>query len=307
MPMFKKRFGRPGIFFLRGGIVILLSLGLVRPVLFAQEEDEDETVFKGAGIHVRLGGGFSLFSGGDFKSGIQGMYGRAGRMISSAGYSLGRSDEHPLNSGYEFGGEIVYYFSGRLGIGAGGTLARSNKTNKQFFRLGADPRDYSLTIVPKADILSFRLAVFYAIPVHRLLTACLNAGPAYYSVDYEYAGNLSAVDYEYDHSQNARAGGLGLQGGAGIEVRMNERLGLILEVQGRYARISGFEGKEGMYEYLGGPFTTWDKKGTLYFIEEEGFSRLEVFDQAPAAGLSRREAIFDFSGVSFRTGLNFKF
>jgi len=300
-------FGRPGIPFLRTAMVLFLLFAFLPAGLQAQEEDEEEVVFKGIGIHVRLGGGYSLFSGGDLKSGIQGMYDQACRAIAGAGYSLGRGDEHPLNSGYELGGEIVYYFAGRLGLGAGGTLARAKKTNKQLFRPGNDPRDYSLTIVPQVDLLSLRLAVFYAIPLNRLLTVSVNVGPAYYSVDYEYAASVAMVNYEYDHSQNAKAGGFGAQGGVGFEIRMNERLAFILEARGRYAKISGFEGKEGMYEYLGGPFATWDKKGKLYYFEEEGFPRLEVFAQAPTAGSNSREAVFDFSGVSLRAGLNFKF
>jgi len=34
---------------------------------------------------------------------------------------------------------------------------------------------------------------------------------------------------------------------------------------------------------------------------------LEVFPEAPATGFNVREAVFDFTGVSFRAGLNFKF
>lgn len=308
MPDSKKLVRVPGIPVLKAAVFLFLLLGILLSGLPAQEEDEEEiVVFKGVGIHVRLGGGYTLLSGGDFKTGIQGMYDWGGRRVVSAGYTLGRSDERPLRSGYELGGDIVYYFASRLGIGAGGTLTQVNKTNRQLFKFGNDPRDYAMTVVPQIDILSLRLGVFYAVPLNRLLTVCFNAGPAYYSVDYKYGGNIQMANYGYEFSQRAKARDWGVQGGVGLEIRMNQRVAFNFEAQGRYAKISGFDGKEALYEYLGGPFTTSEKNGTLYYVEEGGFPRLEVSPEAPATGFNSREAVFDFSGVSLRAGLNFKF
>lgn len=292
----------------RVALFLFLLLGILLSGLPAQEEDEEEVVvFKGVGIHVRLGGGYSLLSGGDFNTGIQGMYDWGGQSIVSAGYTLGKSDERPLRSGYELGGDIVYYFAGRLGIGAGGTLARVNKTNTQLFSFGNDPHTFAMRVVPQIDILSFRLGLFYSLPINRLLTVCFNVGPAYYSVDYKYSGNIQEANYTYALSQRAKASDWGVQGGIGLEIRMNQRLGFIIEAQGRYAKISGFDGEEELYEYLGGPVSKSGKDGTLYYLEEEGYPRLEIFPEAPVGGYNSREAVFDFTGVSFRAGLNFKF
>jgi len=291
----------------RVALSLFLLLGILLSGLPAQEEDEDVVEFKGVGIHVRLGGGYTLLSGGDFKTGIQGMYEWGRQSIVSAGLTLGESDERPLSSGYELGGDIVYYFAGRLGIGAGGTLARVNKTNEQLFSYGADPHDWAMRAVPQIDILSFRLGLFYSLPINRLLTVCLNVGPAYYSVDYKYSGSIQEANYTYGLSQMAKAKDWGIQGGIGLEIRMNQRMGFIIEAQGRYAKISGFDGEEELYEYLGGPVSKSGKNGTLYYVEEEGYPRLEIFPEAPVEGFNSREAVFDFTGVSFRAGLNFKF
>ncbi|MBN2408356.1 MAG: hypothetical protein JXE07_01355 [Candidatus Aminicenantes bacterium] len=285
---------------------LFLLLGMLLSGLPAQEEeDEEDVVFKGAGIHVRLGGGYALLSGGDFHKGIQGLYEWGAQSIVDHGYTLGKSDEHPLRSGYELGGDIVYYLAGRLGIGLGGSLTRVNKTNEQRFSFGNLP--YGMTVVPQIDIFSFRLGLFYALPLNRLLTVCFNAGPAYYSVDYRLSVNITEAAYRYSMTQKAEAGTLGVQGAVGLEIRMNPRMAFILEVQGRHARISGFEGKEQLYEYLGGPVSTSEASGIVYYLEKEGFSRLEISPDPPAAGFNAREAVFDISGVSFRAGLNFKF
>jgi hypothetical protein len=297
--------GRPGlkiVFFL------VLLLGILLSGLPAQEEDEEEvTVFKGAGIHVRLNGGYCLYSGGDFKTGTQGMFDWGANVIVSNGFTLGTSNRRSLDSGYEFGGDVIYYFAGRLGIGVGGSLTRVNKLNEQYFRMGTDPHDFSMRIVPQLDILSFRLGLFYEIPVNRLLTISLNIGPAYYSADYTFSMNITEPNYQYVLSQGTKAKNWGAQGGIGLEIRMNQRLEFVLEAQGRYAKISGFDGKEQLYEYLGGPISTSEKDGPLYYLEKEGFPRLEIFPEPPASGFNYRQAVFDFSGVSFRGGLNFKF
>ncbi len=292
----------------RTAIFLFLMLAILLSGLIAQEEDEEEeVVFKGAGIHIRLGGGFTLLSGGDFADGIRGMYDGLNQGTVDAGYTLGQSDYRSLRAGYEFNGDIVYYFAGRLGIGAGGTWTRVNTTNKQLFRLGSDIHDYGMTTVPQIDILSFRLGMFYALPLNRRLTVCLNVGPAYYSVDYKYSANMTRGNYQYAFSQTGKAKAWGIQGGIGLEIRMNVRLSFILEAQGRYARISGFEGREQLYEIFGGTINKEDKSGTVYYLEEEGLPRLEIFPEAPTEGFNTREAVFDFSGVTFRGGLNFKF
>jgi hypothetical protein len=297
--------GRPG---LKTVFFLVLLLGIFLSGLPAQDEDEEEVaVFKGAGIHLRLNGGYCLYSGGDFRTGVQGMYDWAASKIVSGGFTLGQSKRSPLNSGYEFDGDIVYYFAGRLGIGFGGSLVRVNKLNEQYFRYGNDLHDYSMRMVPSLDILFFRLSVFYAIPINRLLTVVFNAGPAYYSVDYTLTLSLQEPNYKYALSQGLKAKKLGVQGGIGLEFRMNQRLGFILEAQGRYVKVSGFDGKEQLEEYLGGPISTAEKDGLLYYLEKEGFPRLEIFPEPPASGFNSREAVFDFSGVSFRAGLNFKF
>jgi hypothetical protein len=297
--------GTAGMRRLKVTVFLFLLLGILLSGLPAQEEDEEVVEFKGVGIHVRVNGGYTLLSGGDFNTGIQGMYDWGRQSIVSAGYTLGESDERPLRSGYELGGDIVYYFAGRLGIGAGGTLARVNKTNTQFFSFG--PHDFAMRVAPQIDILSFRLGLFYVLPINRLLTVCFNVGPAYYSVDYKYSGNIQEANYTYALSQRAKAKDWGVQGGIGLEIRMNQRLGFIIEAQGRYAKISGFDGEEQLYEYLGGPISKSGKNGTLYYLEEEGYPRLGIFPEAPVEGFNSREAVFDFTGVSFRAGLNFKF
>lgn len=289
-------------------IFLFLLLGLLLSGLPAQEEDEEEdVVFKGTGIHVRLGAGYTLLSGGDFADGIKGMYDGLSHSTVSAGYTIRQSDYDPFRSGYEFSGDIVYYFAGRLGIGAGGTWGRVNKTNEEIYRIGSGTQEFGMTTVPQMNFLSFRLGVFYTLPINRLLAVCLNAGPAYYSVDYKYGANILGAAYQYAFTQSGKAKAWGIQGGIGLEIRMNVRLSFILEAQGRHAKLSGFESRDQLYEVIGGPITREDKSGTLYYLEKEGFPWLETFSSPPTEGFNTREAVLDFSGVSLRGGLNFKF
>jgi hypothetical protein len=161
--------------------------------------------------------------------------------------------------------------------------------------------------LPDIKIYSLRLGLFYAIPLGRLLTVCVSAGPEHHWTAYKYGGNISTPYFAGSLTHRTKARQLGIFGGLGLEIRMNRRLAFIVEALGRYAKISGFEGKEETYEWSGGSSTTVEDHGALLFIEGEEFPRLDI----PSAGVPGAQvgskAVLDFSGVSLQAGLNFKF
>ena len=120
------------------------------------------------------------------------------------------------------------------------------------------------------------------------------------------AGQVSPGDIDA-LSQEAKARHWGVQGGIGLEFRMNRKLGFILMAQGRYARISGFEGTEAAFLWEDQQSNTEFDNGTLYLLEEGEYPQLDIIEGSGAALLKARKAEFDFSGVSFQAGLSFKF
>lgn len=285
----------------------LLVLGwlLIAIPGLAQEEEEGE--FKGVGIHIKLRGAWVAFACGDIEKGTAGMYDRYVAEVLSAGFELRESNKGSFRDGYELTGDIVYYFTPRIGLGIGGSLIRGHQESTGFFRWPDSPEDYRLTVLPEIEVLSFRLGLFYVIPLNRLLAICVSAGPEYHFAEYKYSGSITMPYYAASLLHSTEARKLGLHGGLGLEIGMNRRLAFCVEILGRYAEISGFEGDEAAYEWSGGQSSTVRDKGTLCFIEGEQYPRLDISSEGAPGGRGAKEAVFDLSGFSLQAGLNFKF
>lgn len=307
MPRYQKSVKMRGTQGLDKSILLLLFLGLSLICLpgWAQEEEEEE--FKGVGINFRLRGGAVLFGGGDLDKGTAGMFDRIIRDITAYGFVLGENERKPFSSGYELGGDLVYYFSPRIGVGVGGSLVRGHKETSVLFHAQGSPYDYRVTSNPELKVLSLRLGLFLALPLNHLLTVCASAGPAWHFAEFKHTENVPLPGSEEARHLEGKAGHWGVHGGLGLEIRMNRRLAFILEAQARYARISGFEGKERSTVWEGGLSKEFGEDGTLYFLEGEDYPRLHIIQGQPDAALQAREAVFDFSGLSLTAGLNFKF
>jgi hypothetical protein len=272
--------------------LVALSVSLLYLPGGAQEEEEAE--FKGVGVHLRLYGAWALFSGGDFKKGVSGMFDRIAADLCAAGYECPKT-EGSFTSGLELGGDVVYCFVPWLGVGFGGSYTSGNKSN-------------SIGIANAGlKLISLRLGLFLSLPLNRWLSLSANGGPAWYSAKFKYSESVTTPSLIDALSQEAKARHWGVQGGIGLEFRMNRKLGFILIAQGRYARISGFEGAEAAFYWEDQQSNTEFDNGTLYLLDEGVYPQLDIIEGPEAALLKARKAEFDFSGVSFQAGLNFKF
>ena len=105
---------------------------------------------------------------------------------------------------------------------------------------------------------------------------------------------------------------LGFQGGLGLEYSITDDLALVMEMQGRYVRMSNFKGTmksvNNSYQY--------EESGTLYYFRttrgETGpwYTELEVRERQPDIGIlpikDAREAILNLSGFSLRIGVRIR-
>jgi hypothetical protein len=307
MPKHQKALRVPRAQGLDKAILSLLVLGLLLICLPAWAQEEEEEEFKGVGIHIKLRGAWVTFLGGDIDKGTAGMYDRQVAEIVSAGFELGTNDKKPFRTGYELTGDIIYHFTPRIGIGVGGSLVRAHRQSVLLFHWPGSPYDYRMMGLPEIKILSLRLGLFYLIPLNRLLAICLSAGPEYHFADYRYSGNVTTPYSASSLTHRTKARQLGVHGGLGLEIRMNQRLAFIIEALGRYAKISGFEGREETYQWLANQSSTVEDHGTIFFIEGEEYPRLGIPSAGEPGGQGAREAVLNFSGFSLQVGLNFKF
>lgn len=292
---------------LNRSVPFILVLGIFLTGLPGRAQEEEEEEFRGVGIHLRLYGAWVTFSGGDLKEGIAGMYDRASADLSASGFELGEKETDAFASGYELGGDIVHWLSPRVGVGIGGSLARRDIWNSILFQWPGMTVEYRMTGVPELKVFSLRAGLFLSLPLNRMIALCASAGPAWYSAEFRYTGQVQTPEIIDSIHQEVKASHWGVHGGIGLEIRMNRRLSFILAAMGRYATISGFEGKEVTNYWEDSRSVTVHETGTLYLVEDEEFPRLDIIQGPLPDDLRPRKAEFDFSGLSFQAGLTFKF
>ena len=273
-----------------------------QPDVLGAEPEE----FRGIRISLKVTAGWHYFSGGDIDKGARGLFDLNADLISSSGYTEERRKPKPFHSGIEASGDLVYQLNTRIGIGLGASYD-SASAESLFTFYGKDMVVFKMWSTPWINMLSFRLGLFYALPVARWLTVSLSGGPALYFVKYKYNRNIQYSTMEEDYYQQAKATKLGIQGGLGLEIHLNQRVAFLIEAQGRYVKFTDLRGSENSEGLWFIPTSPTEKVGSLYYIEGEGYPQLAVLTDDSAANSNARKAVLDFTGVSFKAGFRFRF
>lgn len=263
--------------------------------------------YRGFGIGLKLGGGFYLFNGGDLRRGVSGMFERAIDSADSLGAVIEDTSEEPLRSVFLVSGDVFYRVKRRLGVGLRFEYGHVYADSSLRINFGHPGQFFTTWSSSSLSIIALRPGLYYDLPLSRLLTISLNGGPALYLVNFEYGRDFRADRGNELIRQKVKAHGLGLQGGAGLELRMYRRSAFFLEVQGRYARISDFKGDEAVSKLRDLQFWTSVKKGFLYYEDEGPHPGLAVLEGESSGQGNVRRAILDLSGVSFAAGFRVLF
>ena len=275
---------------------------------FWKEAPEDVRI---RGITVKVGGGLAHFSGGDMKSGLQGIWDEKASSLLAKGYVLEGGLE-PLKQSFEFAADIIYQILPRLGIGLGSGYIYGTRNSGLYFNSVEEAwRIFQMAAKPSVLAVPLRLGLYYSLPVHKLFSISASGGIALYRVKYKLSmsSDSDVVDSLY---HEASTSGLGFFGSLGLELKLERRAYLFLEFQGRHAQFSGFTGTETKVKLFLPPNSipydeTSETKGTLYYLENGNGRRLAVFKDKPVLNGTAREAVFNFSGFGIRAGLKFTF
>lgn len=269
--------------------------------------EEEPEFFKGIGLSVRLTGGPTFFSGGDISKGAKGLYDEAYDFVASYGFDIERRF-NAFDSGFEVVADFVYNLTSKFGVGIGSGYMH---LTQQSLLLFDEPDLYQKNQAgtsPKITAYPIRLGVFFNFPLHRLVNLTLNSGAALYITKYSFSRHTNWYQLDLiNHKANAT--GIGFHGGVGFEVNFHQRAALILECRGRYAKISGFNGKSNIKKSILPPFEfeNIEENGTLYYLEENGHPFLAFFEQEPTGYETVRKATLDLSGFIFQAGIKVKF
>jgi len=285
--------------YLHSSDVEVLEEKIIKEPDFWEEEPE---FFEGIGLRVKISGGLSFIGSGDIDKGTRGFFDSTADLFLSSGYTV---DKRPESFGpaLDISGDIIFIIKPRIGIGLGISHIRASAKN---FLLVSGKELYleqQVGSIPKITVIPIRLGAFFTIPIHGSFSISLNGGPSLYLTRYSYAMETNIRDIT-DVFQKATARSLGFHGGLGIAVDLTKRSVFFIEGQGRYAKISNFEGEERLRNTDN---VYSEEKGKLYYFEDGTYFYLTIRNEEPSGYKTIKKATFNLSGISLRAGLIIKF
>jgi len=264
-----------------------------------------------AGVAIRLYGGLGNLAIGDLNAGLKGFSDAMIYYATSLGYSAG-GGYGLMHTGMDLGGDLIFQFSPNIGIGIGsGYLQVTRKTELHLLAPFPALHDEDFTFTPKVNVIPIRASVFLFLPLGGSLNISLNAGAEYY-----FASVSSLIRDEFpawwwnEREDKAKGRGFGFRGGLGFEIRLSSELSLILEGQGRLAKIEDLTGTRAYRNSFG---LTETKNGTLYYWTDlwffQPFPYVAVQDGLPSDPWEQnpRKAVLDLGGWSAVAGFLFRF
>lgn len=266
---------------------------------------QSKFIFPPMGIILSGGGNFTL--GGDLNQGAKGL---AGFYEEQTGVA-GRYKVQPLHFSYLASGDIFFLLDERAFFGLGIDFMKGELESTVKYDHLSEVDTY--TTRPKIQALPLRayLAYYYQKNTYA------KVGVEYYFARIDYFYRFESEDIWKEWAGSAKAQGVGFLLGVGFESKLTRFASLFLEARGRYAKLKDFEGKNIYREFDGvNLYSPEPEKGTLYsyqyqsqLTENKTYSLLYILERKPSeAGIvDARIATVDFTGVSLRLGIKFKF
>lgn len=297
--------------------VITLGLLFISLILFTRIASPKgiETFKPKFSIDVKWGPRY--ISIGDINKNLEAFDSYLSEMTSYEGNEIKRLNNYKKT----LEGELRLDVSSKFAIGVG--IEKISEKNESRFEF-TDPfpihdRDLFHTISTKSEVsaVNLKLGTYYTIPLVRRINLILNGGIDYYNSEislYKFHEFLPEVyiwrPYK-EEEYNMSSKGFGFHGGIGFEYRILDDLSIVLEFQGRYARMKNLKGTKII---TGGIFTEErEEEGILYIGEKMWFGEycpdLIISPSRPSGDEFRnvREAVLDFSGYSLRLGIKLNF
>jgi hypothetical protein len=256
-------------------------------------------IFLNPQLFVSLGANY--LSGGEINHAIQGLVDYYSSILGTP-YS---GEVKPPHLGYSFCLEIFFPLNEHFSLGLGADYLLNEKETR--IELGNSPTSDLFVANPKAQALPIRISLSY----YPISSVYFKIGGEYYFARYTYLYRYRSGDYFQEWLGESKANGMGIAGGIGFIQRLNNNLSLFIEATGRYAKIDGFRGKNDYKESTGYEFS---EEGSLYSYDiritgDKSYPVIFIRNKKPSeSGVTNvRLATVDFSGLSLRAGIKFRF
>jgi len=179
-------------------------------------------------------GGGSFISGGDLNDGSQGLADYRSNILAVQPQGQAK----PAHLSYILGGELTLALSSHFSLGIGVDYFLGER--QSLVEFPDDPSSETLTIHPKMQAVPLRLAVsFYPAP-----NFYAKIGVEYYLAKCAYYYRFQREGSWEEWRGEATAQDLGILAGLGFEFELTSSFNFIIEATIRYARISGFKGRD---------------------------------------------------------------
>lgn len=252
-------------------------------------------------LGFQLGSGPLYFSGGDINTGTSGL-------AQFYQDKLGVKPAETVNKLHltpVFGGKLSYYLSPQVRVGLGLDYFQKTAQNRLTYNRGS--AEDVLVIKPEIKALPLRLFITL-FPVPQFY---LGGSLDFYSAQINYFYQLESEDTWMSWKGEASSHDLGFTGTLGWQLNLTPHLDFFTEIEGRYARLDNFEGKNIYRESSG---LESEEEGLLYLYQAQVSAQIShplLFIRAkkPTEGgvAEARPATLSLSGLAFRLGLRFRF
>lgn len=269
-------------------------------------------VFADGKLSLRLQGGWTYILGGDVNHGTKAFFYPGVWEVSSGGY-------RGVHSGYEFGGDIIFALTPRLGIGIGGGYMQVSR----YSQMSISPEGPSLSSMlyiaePRLSAIPIRAGLYLTLPWRGKFNFLADFGLSYYfrarysdePMSLLFLGEtLSSYTLIDTHAENRNIP-IGFHAGISLEYELGRNLWLYLGARGRYARFRGWEGTSMLDSNYEPPVSELEQ-GILYYeivptVIHTPRLLMVQSDPPDGPGGEPRQAVVDFSGISLQIGIRIR-
>lgn len=250
----------------------------------------------------KVTGGLAYVGGGDINAGIQGYSDFFDDLYSLAFNTAG--GYVPFHLGMDIGAEFQLRFSPNFTLALGSGYISATKSSQ--LNIPAGGTTYYEKWAPSVSAIPITLTFYYHLPLGSSARVFFDAGAGYYFGKYSDKWHIVFLGEEDATLDMSGGSGIGFHGGMGLEIDLASNIAFLVEVRGRYASLSGFNGTE---KVGSSTFT-----GDLHYFEGDLFGLgtyplLSVDTELPSgSGITNaRKAKLDLSGFSAAAGFVFHF
>jgi len=251
------------------------------------------------GFSILIGANFAAV--GDLNAGARGLADYYGTVLGMQG----KGSVSGLHLTYILGAEVSYSLMPGLYLSVGADYFAGRRTSRVDFAAGDLPD--ALVTRPKVQAMPFKVGIAYYPLPYLYVKGTLQ----YFFAKANYLYRFEKGTFWQEWQGDAKANGLGAGAAVGGEWEFYPGLFLVGEADFRFARIGGFKGKDISVNSDGESYT---EQGTLYYFQaragsQEDFPLVFIRSDMPTeAGVSApREAKVNFSGMSLKAGIRFRF